>query len=134
MGAQPLNTAIQVFLTVRAQRQDHKHGNVESIIKKLNELVVVIPGQEILSGVLTRDTTFAGNTSPYMGEARFGAGRGFPIVVGLKDTISFRNAQENIATADFAFAIGKDAFIRTTAAGLTGDLFGDAGDLVAANN
>lgn len=133
MSAQPLNTSITVFRTVRTQRQDLKHGNIESIIKRLNDLVVVVPGHEILSGVLTRDTDHS-DFSPYMGQARFGAGRGFPLVVGKFDTISTKNAQENLAGVDFAFTIGRDQFFKNTPAGLTGDLFGDAQDLVAANN
>lgn len=133
MSAQPLNTEISIYRTVRTQRQDIKHGNIEAITKRLNPLITVVPGNEVLSGVLTRDTSMK-DFSPYCGQAAAGATRGFPIVIGLKDTISFKNAQENLADVDFAFQIGRDKMFRTTTAGLDGDMFADARTLVAANN
>ena len=133
MSAQPLNSSIQVFRAIRTVRDDRKLGSIAAIIKRLNPLVFVVPGDEIQSGVLTRDTS-AADFSPYMGQARFGAGRGFPIVVGLFDTISFKNAQDNLAGADFAFTIGGDKFIKSTAATLADDLYGDADDLSSDNN
>jgi hypothetical protein len=87
-----------------------------------------VPGEEILVGVLSRDTSTK-DFSPFMGEARHGATRGFPIVVGLTGQVSFANAQA-IADADFAFQIGSDKFITNTAATLaSGDLHQDARDL-----
>jgi hypothetical protein len=87
-----------------------------------------IPADEILVEVKSRDTTTA-DFSPYMGEARHNATRGFPIVVGLKDQVSFANAQTNIANVDFAFQIGHDQFLANTVVGLSGDLHQDARDL-----
>lgn len=133
MSAQPLNSAITVYRAIRTYRDDRKLGSVAAIIKRLNPLLAAVPGNEIQVGVLSRDTSVS-DCSPYMGQARFGAGRGFPIVVGLKDTISFKNAQENLAGVDFAFTIGGDKFLKSTAAALSGDLYGDAQDLVASNN
>jgi hypothetical protein len=87
-----------------------------------------IPADEILVEVKTRDTSVS-DFSPYMGEARHNATRGFPIVIGLKDQVSFANAQTNLTDIDFAFQIGHDKFMENTVAGLTGDLHQDARDL-----
>lgn len=125
MAAQPANTEIQVFRNIRAFRQAHRHESVAALIKRLRPLVMSIPADEILVEVKARDTTTA-DFSPYMGEARHNATRGFPIVIGLKDQVSFANAQANIADVDFAFQIGHDQFITNTTAGLTGDLHENA--------
>jgi hypothetical protein len=128
MSAQPANTAITIYPTLRSYRQMLRHESVAAIIKHLRPLVMSIPTNEILVGVLTRDTTVS-DFSPYMGEARFGASRGFPIVVGLNTPVTFAEAQTSLPDVDFAFRVGSDLFIRNTAAGLTGDLQGDARDL-----
>lgn len=124
MSAQPANTAISIFRTVRSYRQDLRHTSVEAIIKKLHPLIMSVPGREIVSGVLTRDTSKA-DFSSYMGEPRFGATRGFPIVIGLKEVTTFAEAQEGLDDIDFAFTIGRDKFITNSAAGLDGDLHAD---------
>jgi hypothetical protein len=128
MAAQPANTDIQVFRRIRSFRQMHRHESVAALIKRLRPLVMSIPADEILVEVKSRDTTTA-DFSPYMGEARHNAGRGFPIVVGLKDQVSFANAQTNIAGVDFAFQIGHDKFLSNTAVALANDLHQDARDL-----
>jgi hypothetical protein len=87
-----------------------------------------VPGCEILTGVLTRDTSVA-DLSPYMGEARFGAGRGFPIVIGPKDDVSFVEAQEGMPGIDFAFTIGRDKFLQPSDAALNRDNHQDLRDL-----
>jgi hypothetical protein len=127
MSAQPANTSIQVFRTIRSYRQAYRHESVAALIKRLRPLVMSIPGEEVLVGVLSRDTTVS-DFSPYMGQAKHG-GRGFPIVVGLLGQVSFANAQTNLPDVDFAFQIGSDKFISNTVAGLTGDLHQDARDL-----
>ncbi len=124
MAAQPANTAIKIYRTVRSYRQDLRHESIAAITKKLRSLVMSVPGCEILVGVLTRDTSVS-DLSPYMGEARFGATRGFPIVIGAKDFVTFANAQENMANIDFSFTIGRDNFLKPTVAGLTGDQFAE---------
>jgi hypothetical protein len=89
-----------------------------------------IPADETMVEVKARDTSTA-DFSPYMGEARHNATRGFPIVIGLKDQVSFANAQTNIANVDFAFQIGQDKFLQNTTAGLSGDLHEGARGLTA---
>jgi len=125
MAAQPANTDISVFRSIRSTRQAHRHESVAALIKRLRPKVMSIPGHEILAGVLTRDTNVV-DFSPYMGEARHNASRGFPIVYGLKETVTFEAAQEGIPEVDFAFQIGGDVFLKNTKAGLSGDLHGDA--------
>jgi hypothetical protein len=124
MAAQPANTDIKIYRTLRSFRQGLRHESVAALIKRLRPLVMSIPANEILVGVLTRDTTTK-DFSPYMGEARFNASRGFPIVVGLKGAVSFARAQTSLPNIDFAFQIGQDKFLFNTAAGLTGDLHAD---------
>lgn len=128
MAAQPLNQEIQVFRNIRSFRQAHRHESVAALIKRLRPLVMSIPADEILVEVKARDTSVS-DMSPYMGEARFSANRGFPIVIGLKDQVSFANAQTNIPNVDFGFQIGQDMFLDNTEAGLSGDLHQDARDL-----
>lgn len=125
MAAQPANTDISVFRSLRSFRQAHRHESVAALIKRLRPLVMSIPGDEILVEVLSRDTNVV-DFSPYMGEASHTASRGFPIVVGLKPAVSFATAQEGLSNVDFAYQIGSDLFIKNTTAGLSGDLQGDA--------
>ncbi len=124
MSAQPANTSISVYRNVRSYRKALRHEAVAALTKRLRPLIMSVPGEEILVGVLTRDTTLQ-DFSPYCGEARFGAGRGFPIVVGLYQVKTFATAQENLPSIDFAFQIGSDMFLTNVAAGLTRDLQGD---------
>lgn len=125
MAAQPANTDIQVYRRIRSFRQMHRHESVAALIKRLRPLVMSIPAHEILVEVKSRDTSTK-DFSSYMGEARHNASRGFPIVIGLKDSVSFANAQTNIPDVDFAFQIGHDKFLQNTFAGLSNDLHGDA--------
>lgn len=128
MASQPANTLINVYRRVRAFRQDHRHESVEALIKHLRPLVMSVPGEEILSGVLTRDTTLS-DFSTYMGEARHTASRGFPIVIGLLPQKSFADAQEGITGVDFGFTIGRDKFLAHATANLaTRDLHSDLRD------
>ena len=130
MASQPANTDIKVYRTIRSYRQMHRHDSVAALIKRLRPLVMSVPAQEILVEVKTRDASVK-DMSPYMGEARHTASRGFPIVIGLKGQVSFSNAQTNITSVDFAFQIGHDKFVSNTVAGLTRDLHEDARALTA---
>lgn len=125
MAAQPANTDIEVFRRIRSFRQAHRHESVAALIKRLRPLVMSIPADEILTEVKARDTSVA-DFSPYMGEARHNATRGFPIVIGLKDQVSFANAQTNLTAVDFSFQIGHDKFLTNTSVGLSRDLHEDA--------
>lgn len=125
MSAQPANSSISVFRNLRSYRRDLRHESLAAICKRLRPLVMSIPGEEILVGVLSRDTNVK-DFSSYMGEARFNAGRGFPIVIGALGQVSFAEAQTTLTDINFAFQIGSDKFLTNTAAGLSGDLFGEA--------
>lgn len=130
MSAQPANTDIKIYRTVRAQRQPLWHDSVASLIKRLRPLVMAVPTEEIRVAVLSRDTTTC-DFSPYMGEARHNATRGFPIVIGLNKQVSFATAQTDLPDVDFAFQIGQDRFIKNTLVGLDGDLHADTRALTA---
>lgn len=134
MSAQPLNTSISIFRSIRTQRNILRHDSVAAIIKHLRPLIAIVPGKEINAGVLTRDTNTK-DFSPYMGQASFGSGRGFPIVVGTFKALTFANAQANIGSVgdvDFAFQIGADKFLTATAASNASlDLFGEAATALA---
>lgn len=130
MSAQPLHSDISVHRRIRSFRRADRHESVASLIKNLRPLVMSIPSDEILVEVKARDTSTA-DFSPYMGEARHNATRGFPIVIGLKDQVSFANAQTNLSDVDFSIMIGDDKFIENTSAGLSGDLHQGARDLTA---
>ena len=124
MSAQPANTDIKVYRTVRSYRQALRQDSVAALIKRLRPLVMSVPAEEILVSALSRDTNVT-DMSPYMGEARHGAGRGFPIVIGLNPVVTFADAQTGLSDVDFAFQIGQDKFITNTAVGLSGDLQDD---------
>lgn len=128
MSAQPANTDIKVYRTVRSFRQTHRHESVAALIKRLRPLVMSVPGHEILVEVKSRDTSVT-DMSPYMGEARHNADRGFPIVIGLASSVPFSDAQTNLPEVDFAFQIGSDKFIGNTTVGLSRDLHQDLRDL-----
>lgn len=130
MAAQPANTDIRVHRRIRSYRQMHRHESVAALIKRLRPLIMSIPANEILVEVKSRDTNTA-DFSSYMGEARHNANRGFPIVIGLKDQVSFENAQTNLTSIDFAFQIGHDKFLENTVVGLSRDLHEDARGLTA---
>lgn len=127
MAAQPANTSIQVHYGIRSYRNAVRHESVAALIKRLRPLVMSIPGDEILVEVKTRDTNVS-DFSPYMGEAK-SAGRGFPIVIGLKDQVTWAYAQTNLPNVDFPITIGSDKFIVNTEDGLSGDLHADARNL-----
>ena len=128
MAAQPANTSINVFRNVRAFRAAHRHEAVAALTKHLRPLYMSVPGEENLVGVLTRDTTVA-DFSPFMGEGRFGATRGFPIVVGVLTAKPFDHAQEGITGVDFAITIGADKFLTHAVGSLaTRDLHADLRD------
>lgn len=133
MSAQPLNTSISVFRTIRTQRNILRNDSVAAIIKHLRPLVTIVPGGEITVGVLSRDTTTK-DFSPYMGQASYGSGRGFPIVIGTLKQLSFADAQAEIvdpasldSSVDFAFQIGSDFFLKASPAfNASNDLFKEA--------
>jgi hypothetical protein len=126
MSAQPLNTSISVFRTLRTRRNISRYDSVAAIIKNLRPLVLVVPGQEITAGVLTRNTGVT-DCSPYMGQAAAGATRGFPIVVGTFKQLSLETGITRITGEDFAFQIGSDKFLKNTSATVaSADLFGSA--------
>jgi len=125
--AQPLNTSIKVYRTVRSYRQYNGNDSVASLTKRLRPEVLSVPGDEVYVEVKTRDSSLS-DFSPYMGPA-MKSGRGFPIVVGVKSSVSLADAQAGITGANFAKKIGQDHFIESTASGLTEDLHGEARSL-----
>jgi len=127
MASQPANQSISVFRRVRTKRNDGRYDSIASLTKKLRELIMVIPGEEITAGALTRDSSVS-DFSSYMGQPNFDSTRGFPIVYGLYAQKAFSDAQENLPEVDFAITIGRDAFIQNTEAGLGNDLFADLAD------
>ena len=132
MSAQPANTSISVYRNVRAYRKALRHEAVAALTKRLRPLIMSVPSEEILVGVLSRDTALQ-DFSPYCGQACYHptdpmtgqVGRGFPIVVGLYQIKTFATAQENLPQIDFSFQIGSDKFLANVHAGLVRDLQGD---------
>lgn len=123
MASQPANTDISVFRRVRAYRNQRRHESVEAIIKRLRPLIMSVPSEEFLTGVLTRDT----GTSDFSVWGRDGQ----PIVIGVLPDTTFAQAQENITGVDFAIQIGADKFLNHDANNIgTRDLHQDTRDLV----
>lgn len=115
MAAQPLNSAISVYLAVRSYRNSRRHDSIEGITKKLRPLVVSVPGEEVLTKVAAYDTT----KRDYSSYGR----NGFPIVIAPVTDVSFGTAQETVANVDFGFTIGNDQFLPQVAAGLDDDAY-----------
>ena len=128
MSAQPANTSIKVFRTLRSYRRADRQESIAALTKRLRPQIMSIPGREDLVEIKTRDTSVS-DFSSYMGEARTTATRGYPIVIGLRDQVSLSSAQGNLPNIGFAFKIGQDSFIENTEAGLAGDLHQDGRDL-----
>lgn len=124
MSAQPLNSDIKIYRTVRSQRTGVRNDSIAVTIKRLRSSVMSIPGHEIRAGALTRDTAHS-DFSPYCGEARHNAVRGFPIVYGMKEMLPLADATMGLPDIDFPFVIGQDQFIHNTTAGLSADLHRD---------
>jgi len=130
MSAQPLNTEISIYRAARSQRSTGFNTDAIAVfIKRLRGLVMVIPGYEVMCGVLTRDAN-SKDFSPYCGQAAAGANRGFPIVFGLLPTVSFAEAAMNVDQINFPYVIGQDQFLYNTTAGLAGDLYANLRNLI----
>lgn len=130
MSAQPANTSIKVYRAIRSYRAHAAHTTIANRIKRLAPLVMSVPGREgAFVQVAARDANVS-DFSPYMGEARVTALRGYPVVIGAASQVSYQNAQGNLPGIGFSFQIGQDKFITNTEAGLAGDLHQDARDLV----
>jgi hypothetical protein len=126
MSAQPANTSIKVYRAIRSYRAHAAHTTIANRIKRLAPLVMSVPGREgAFTQVVARDTNVT-DFSPYMGEARVTALRGYPVVIGTAPQVSYQNAQGNLPGIGFSFQIGQDKFITNTEAGLAGDLHKDA--------
>ena len=137
MASQPANADIQIFRNVRSYRKNLRHEAVAALTKRLRPLIMSVPGHEILVGVLTRDTALQ-DLGPFCGQARmnpnpvtpYTAIRGFPIVYGVFDELTFATAVDKMSTdnmeIDFPFQIGSDQFITNTPVGAVArDLQGD---------
>ncbi len=127
MASQPANTDIQVFRRMRSQREPQRHDSVKNITHKLRGLILMAPGEEIRTRVVSRDTAVT-DFSANMGEARHNAGRGLPVVVGVQANKDF-NTIENLTGIDFPVEIGHDKFVQEDSANVGGDLHQDGRDL-----
>ncbi len=131
MSAQPANTSIKIYRSIRSYRAYAAHTSVANRIKSLAPLVMSVPGREgVFTKIEARDTNVS-DFSPYMGEARTTAVRGYPVVIGVAPQVSYNNAQGNLAGIGFGFQIGQDKFLTNTEAGLTRDLHKDVRALSA---
>jgi hypothetical protein len=122
--SQPLNDSIKIYRSIRSYREISRSDSIAAVTKKLKPLVMSVPGEETGVVVKARDEDF-GDFSAYMGEASTQAMRGYPVVIGLRDQVSFANAQSNLDGVSFAYTIGQDKFIENSEDSLSNDLHGD---------
>jgi hypothetical protein len=109
MASQPLNTQIQIYRTLRSERNYLGNDSIKAMTGRLRPQVLQIPGAEVPAvEVKTRD----GN----MGLSTYDE-KGRPIVVGVRATTNF-SVYETFTGVDFPVRIGQDEFIRNTSAGL----------------
>lgn len=130
MSAQPANTTIKVYRTIRSYRKAARQESIAALTKRLRPQVMSVPGREDLVEVKTRSSTIS-DFSSYMGEARVTAQRGYPVVIGLRDDVSASWAQDQIPGLGMFIKIGQDRFLQNSTAGLSRDLHQDARNVVA---
>ena len=121
MASQPANTTIEVFRTIRMQRDDLLHTSVKHRITPIADQIMNVPGEEILI-FENRDSTFLTDAFRF----------GHPITVNARDKSTFANAVSSIA--DLAFPIRlpgnpRDAFLTKTSGNNTDDLHQDLRDV-----
>ena len=126
MASQPLNTEISVFRRVRSQREPQRHDSIKNITGKLRRLILMAPGQEIRTQVVSRDTSVT-DFSTYMGHASAAATRGHPIVIGVNPVKDF-SVVEQLTGINFPVEIGADKFVEEDATHVGGDLHQDTRD------
>lgn len=126
--SQPLNATIKIYRSIRSYRDLGRNDSIGAVTKKLKPLIMSVPGREEGTEVKYRDTDF-GDFSAYMGEASSQAVRGYPVLIGLRDAITFAQAQNDISGVGFAYTIGQDKFVENTEDNLTNDLHQDLRDL-----
>jgi len=124
MADQPLNQDIQIFRTVRGQREILRHDSVKNIIGKLRRLILVEPGCELRTEYGTRSTTVT-DFSPFMGMAAAGATRGLPITVDIRTAEDF-SCVDDMTGIDFPVEIGSDKFVMEDSLNVGGDIQEDA--------
>ena len=126
--SQPLNTSITIQRRVRTKRDIGRNDSIATMTKHLAPEIVVVPGQEITSGVLTRDADFV-DFSPYMGEASHVADRGFPIVVGALPKVTLGDLADGVSDLDYMVVVGPDKHFHKVDDAISDDLFGEVGSL-----
>lgn len=117
MASQPANTTISVNRRIRAMRDDQLHTSVKHRTTPFEDLVMSVPGEEILV-TETRDSTFLSDAFRF----------GHPIVVEPRTKALFETAAEGIANLDFPVRLPgnpRDAFLQKTS--------GNEGDDIHAN-
>lgn len=123
MAAQPLNTSINVFYRVRAQRQIDLNRSVWEVGNGagVNPLVTVVPGYEGRISA-TRDAATDIVTTT-LSPSRDG---GYAVVRYRLDSLSFADTVSGLAASPETtkiVRIGKDAFVEKKAAYAGDDLF-----------
>jgi len=125
--AQPLNNTISIYYRLRGEREASRHDTIKNIIGDLKALTLIVPGQEVRTEVVARDTTVS-DMSPYMGQAAAGATRGMPVVVGVQQLKDFSLIQ-NLTGVDFPVVVGRDKLVQYDSDHVSEDLYGNARDL-----
>lgn len=133
MAAQPLNTDINVFYRVRAQRALNQHRSVWEVGNGagVNTLVTVVPGEE--GSKISADYDNATDiVTTSLSPSRDG---GYAVVryrvapINFADTVVDLNTPSATEETFRVVRIGKDAFIEKKAAYAADDLFGQVRDL-----
>lgn len=123
MASQPANTTIEVFRTIRMQRDDNLHTSIKHRITPFGDKIMNVPGEEILV-TETRDATFLSDAfGPNSG--------GHPVVVVPRTKETFADAVSTIADLQFPITLPgnpRDAFLTKTAGNNTDDLHQDLRD------
>lgn len=121
MASQPANTTIEVFRTIRMQRDDFLHTSVKHRITPFGDKIMNVPGEEILV-YETRDDAFRSDAFRF----------GHPVCVVPRTKSTYENAVESIADLQFPITLPgnpRDAFLTKSAGNNTDDLHQELRDV-----
>jgi len=124
MASQPANAAIRVHRRVRSQRDLMLHGSAFETFQRIQDQVMMVPGEEVLV-TETRDSNAPIlNTSLTLGRTS-----GLPVTRYVTVRPTLEAAAEGITGLNFPVRIGQDAFLEKDDTNVADDLHQDLRDV-----
>ena len=117
MSAQPANTLISIFYTVRTRTNTRRNASIKEVTQRIGDKQVMAPGEEIET-VLVLDASTANPAWRY----------GMPLVVEQRDRTTPATVLAGVSDLGFPQKLvggTQDLFLVKTAAAVADDLHGD---------